>query len=466
MKLTMGWMQAKKHNRQEFVNVYLTPFGQVVKADRVDKCVQIEKEIIREMLNDLISDYPRHHSFSTFNNSIESYISLTSFKKIKRVSNIINLKKYSDSDLDGINFFKEPMQDDENRITIGMLFNFQLPEHCRLGIFCCVDEDMILKAIRENNNEANVLQLIKQNYSELLPHHIPADVGFFGLNIPEIRSLIEGLDGIDIKFKNYRRLNYDTTKSNMLNEFKAEKKKMQNLLKGEDALKTVLLYERWFWDKLRLNTKQFAPQRGDENSMDVVISDAAKLKDYFIPLFPHSLSMHSCDTILCIWDFLENCKLYIGPPSFTLSDLVSSVTYQNSDLTSTGQVIFDEINCIFTDLLFQEVRNRASVITEKEWQDILFINPINILTWPQIALQAIRILSFPASPETLKTILRSNLTFGNNGRKYDILCLLYNHPYIDLFMIAEKDISVDDSNKVEIARTVDNLQKIQSSLLD
>jgi hypothetical protein len=124
---------------------------------------------------------------------------------------------------------------------------------------------------------------------------------------------------------------------------------------------------------------------------------------------------------------------------------------------------------MFSEFMFHEVRLRADVVEDQVWQDILFVNPINILTWPQIALQAIRVLSFPASPIELKGILQYHCLNGDELIKYDVLCLLFNHPLIDLFMIRVVNNSFDskdlEKSNYEVNKAISGLQKIREDFI-
>jgi hypothetical protein len=93
---------------------------------------------------------------------------------------------------------------------------------------------------------------------------------------------------------------------------------------------------------------------------------------------------------------------------------------------------------------------------------VLFTNPLNIFTWPHIAQQCIRILSYPFSPPEIATFLNSAPLQGDMGLKYEILCLLFNHPLIDVFLITKSIESADSKDDV---RSKTALNKAVAELL-
>jgi len=197
---------------------------------------------------------------------------------------------------------------------------------------------------------------------------------------------------------------------------------------------------------MRLNSKQFAPNRSAIPKVNTGGSAAVKHQIGFTQLFPYFLSPRDGDILLCVWDFLESCKQLLGPPSLTLTELISSVKPLSSPVTTVGQIIFDEVSCMLSEFMFTEVRQRADIVDDQEWQDYIFSHPVNILTWPQVALNSIRLLSLPGTPSDLRSIMSVNSMSAETLMKFDILLLLFNHPLIDHFMLPTQ---IPESNETE-----------------
>ena len=413
-----GWMQAKKRHRAELVPVFLSPFGNIVHGyDGIPEQIQKEK-----------AAHDSVRQARVFRSSSSSFASAPyphalSFKRLM-------------SSLEGASEYEFNTSD--KLISLGSVANYRLPESDRLAFYSCRDEQNVIATIRQGRQDGALIAQLLQDRAELTPDRVP-DGGFFGLDLPEVIAFIEGLQGLTDVYPEYTFKYIDAAVAEVMHDLKNEKKKYTNIAKGEDNLKQLLKYERWYWERLRLNSKQFAP------TLPAIIQPpaiAGKHQIGFIQLFPYFLPPPEGEVLLCLWDFIESCKAHIGPTFFSLTELVASVKPVSSALTTVGQIVFDEINCILTGFLFSEMKQRADITDDQEWQDLIFSHPINIMTWPYEALLAIRVLSLPGTALELKAILSAPSHLSSElWFKLDILCLLFNHPLVDHFML------INDSNK-------------------
>ena len=440
-----GWMQAKKRHRAELVPIFLSPFGSIVYGyDAIAEQIQKEKPAHDSLLQARV-----FRSSSASFASVSSYPQALSFKRLL-------------SSLEGTSEYELSASD--RPISLGSVANYSLPEAHRLVFFTCRDEKSVIATIRQGR-QGGIVQIsqLLQDRVELTADRVP-DGGFFGLDMPEVIACIEGLKGLTDVYPEYTFKYIDAAVAEVLQDLKNEKKKYTNIAKGEENLKQLLKYERWYWERLRLNSRQFAPTVPTASKPPQANSNSSSITKHqigFIQLFPYFLSPKDGDVLLCVWDFIESCKAHIGLTAFSLTELVASVKPVTSPLTTVGQIVFDEINCMFTGFLFPEMQQRADITDDQEWQDLIFSHPINIMTWPHEALLAIRLLSLPGTPSELKSILSAAAIGNEVGFKLDILCLLFNHPLIDHFMLpSESDISLpyqgysleDAKNELQLIR--------------
>jgi hypothetical protein len=316
----------------------------------------------------------------------------------------------------------DPLAADEvGRIPTGKLSNYQVPEGHRLAWFGCSDEAAALQRAAGGHDISALLSDRAELDFDALP-----PTGFFGFEIPAIRARIEGLEG-SMTCTGYAYLETIKHRDAILEDVLSAKRRLELLSVSEEALRKVLLDERWRYDKQLL-----IPPHPD-TPLPAASMDH---KPGFAALFPQTFTVEQCDTVLALWELMFYCpSLNKTVDAYSLHDLVSALTPPPTILPTYGQVVFDEVCCNLTTVLLNEVRCRADVKDEAAWQDALMVRPLNVITWPEVALEALRLIVFPLSSREVRNLLDVRRVPAHIVKQRDILCLLLNHPVIDTFLV-------------------------------
>lgn len=365
--------------------------------------------------------------------------------------------------------------EEEGRISTGKLSRFEVPPGHRLAWFSCADEAAVLECFRGGGDVAAMLE----SRTELSGDKFSAD-GFFGLSLHEVRSRIEGLEGVSAcRFYEYQ--DSAAVATALISELEVDKERFSAFADGEARLRRSVLDERWHWDMARLYPWTWRPTMSPaltttsrdgggsgENKMDtdddghqLTTTVATEHKAGFAALFPDAHLQHGC-TVLAVWDFLDAAKHWMGVPVFSLQDLTRSLDRPQTALTTTGQVVFDEMCCMLAEMLLQETRVRAEMgpDQERDWQDVLFVKPVNIITWPQIALDALRILAFPFSPTEARQMVGGRSLSAEMSLQNDFLVLLFSHPALDVFLFGRTfESPVTQSAHEQVRKTILNFRE-------
>lgn len=399
-----GWYQAKKKNGSGLKNFYLSPLGYEVVKDEISA----QKEFEMEVDSSLIAARTKEFQEQILTTKTPS--SSNSKKKGRK-------PKVTDSRSDLSAPLHAKYLEEEGRIVNGKLYSFPVPSGYRIAWFVRSNDTISAS----DRNDSSFLK----DYKELVIDEVP-ECGFFGLELQEIKCCLEGLDNTP-DCSNYDFIHAEQYRSILLEEYST---KLQHSAASEEAvvhLKTALLNSRWYWEKEKLY-----PASNKTNPLPF-----PNIRTGFQPISTHGIPTGGMEILLSVWDFMESAQSSIGYVNVTLTELISSIFPPVSILPTCGQLVFDELGCIFTDLIFREIQVRYQCWSAVEWQDVLFVNPINTITWPKVAEKSILILSLPWTKSEAKIVLNSKL-FGEPLIQLKILCLLYNHPIMDNFFRNER----------------------------
>jgi hypothetical protein len=418
----VGWFQAKRRLRAGLKNTFLSPLGYEVLAKEDIPNQVIYEDIVNQNLytaraaefQEVVSTKkPRHEAKKTARHKRVTADPMSPEKQGQDDS------KASTTVAPAI----DPLAADEaGKIPAGKLYNYQIPAGHHLVWLTCADESAALQKAAAGQDISALLA----DRAVLHADQLPA-TGYFGFDIPAIRSRIEGVEG-SITCKEYAFTDTVKIKDAILEDVLNAKRRLEMLSTSEEALKKILLEERWRFDRQLLTPPPPA---------SIEASATSERKAGFSALFPQSFRVVDCDTILALFEFMAVFPVvYKMIEAYSLHDLSCSLMPPLSALPTYGQVVFDEVCCNLTQLLLNEVRSRSDFTAEHpEWQNILMVRPLNILTWPSLALEVLRLLSFPVSKSEVRAGLEMHGLPAHVMKQRDILCLLLNHPVIDTFLV-------------------------------
>lgn len=414
-ELGVGWLQARR-KRGGLKNVFLSPLGyEIHSKDAIDAQKEFEATVDKDLLTARAKEFQetlpgksggakgrggggRHRSPSKARKS---------FLQPDEASG--DASKSVDQPIDA-KFLEQ------GRIINGKLVHFQVPAGYRLVFCVAANEDDVVAATEAGQDTTALLDTLRVCTVETLP-----EFGFFGFHLPAIRSRLEGLEGA-LDCKVYEFAANGNAKEDIIATMRRKVDEAKLVAEAEDALKRILRHERWQYEYAKL-----FPQKPTSLS-----ADKPPLMQHFRKLFPVK-QFDGLDVVVSLWDFLHACSA-VGFVNFTLADIVSS-TQPCGSSHNVMQTVFDEIGCIFTDLLVGELKHRRCYIplTEQRWQEICMVNPINTLTWPKVLEKTLLLLSLPLSVDEADLLLSRTLG-GECLVQLKFLALLYNHPLIDEFL--------------------------------
>lgn len=417
----LGWNQAKRRLRAGLKNVFLSPLGYEVFSKEDIPNQAVYEDIVNQNLYTA-----RAAEFQEYIKNNKPRLGTKKTARHKRVTASEPLSpekiaegKSSTSEAPAI----DPLLlEEEGRIPTGKLFSFKVPAGSKLAWYGCANEALALEKAAAGQDITQYLN----DRTELLAESLPAS-GFFGLDIPAIRSRIEGVEGANT-CKGYVFHESQRYREELLKEITSQRRKMELLNASEDTLKKVLLEERWRFEKQLLCPPVPAA------APDAVTT--LEHKAGFSALFPQGVPSHHADVVICLWEFMYLCpSLSMKIDVYSLHDLIQSIIPPSTPLTTYGQVVFDEVCCGLAQCLFLELRGRCDIKQEIGWQNLLMVRPINIITWPQIAAEALRMLTFPLSTTEMFRVMDAGQLSADELKQRDVLCLLFNHPLIDTFLL-------------------------------
>jgi hypothetical protein len=417
----VGWFQAKRRLRAGLKNTFLSPLGYEVLAKE-----DIPNQVIYENIVNQNLYTARAAEFQEAMNTKKPRHEVKKTARHKRVtSEPMSPEKQTPDDSKASTTVApaiDPLAAEEaGKIPAGKLYNYQIPEGHRLVWLTCADEAAALQKAAAGQDVYPVLA----DRTVLSADQLPL-TGYFGFDIPAIRSRIEGVEG-SITCKEYVYTDTAKIRDAILDDVLNAKRRLEMLSTSEEALRKVLLDERWRFERQLLTPPQPA---------SVEASTVSERKAGFSALFPDSFRVVDCDTVLALFEFMALCPtLYKTIDAYSLHDLTCSLVTPSSALPTYGQVVFDEVCCNLTQLMLNELRNRSDIKDELSWQNILMVRPVNIVTWPSLALETLRLLAFPVSPAEVGTGLEMHALPAHVMKQRDILCLLLNHPVIDTFLV-------------------------------
>lgn len=417
----VGWYQAK---RRRFKNLFLSPLGyEVYSKEEVNAQIAYEEEINQNLYKARALE---------FQDNLKNTTSRKDRKKTTR-----HKRKLSKDTIVASN---EPsiasdfgVLEDEGRLCMGKLHNFIVPEGYRLAWFVCADEAAVLTNYTLKDNDVSELLKIRK---ELIPDMIPSS-GYFGFEISSIRQRIEGLDNAT-KCKSYTFMKSRNKQDEILAELKVNVQRFELINLGEKQMHKLLLNERWKFQNELIHPS--VPESYHEN----VHVDLPQ-KRGFLPLFPDNISSNQGEVLLCLWEFLyQNILTSQQVDTISFYDLMCSVQPSGDILSNYGTVVFDEVCTSLVDVMFCQISKQFHQISnlDTNWHKIMMTRPLNIITWPHLALEALRLLSFPLSVSELPSILEQPIS-GSKASQRDLLCLVFNHPLIDVFLML-----IPEENKI------------------
>lgn len=404
-----GWFQAKKKNGAGVKNLYLSPLGYEISKDGIIA----QKDFEATVDNDLIGAREKEFKEMVSANKTTSASSKRKGRKSKAAVS-------TNQDEDVAVPLGSKFLEDDGRIVSGKLYNFVVPPHYRIAWFIHSNENQIIEAAQ---SELDISPLLSAR-SEMISEEIPA-LGYFGLDIKEIRSVLEGLEN-SVDCVAYNFMEAEKSRALLIEEYTTKLQHGAASEEAEAALKKALLKARWCLERQKL-----FPTCGK-----IEPNAIGTMKTGFQTISTHNLPSGGMDILMTVWDFLESSQMMIGYTNVTLTELISSVFPPISILPTCGQIIFDELCCLFTDLLFREIQIKYQCWSAIDWQDVLLVNPINTITWPKVCERALLMLSLPWTKSEAKILMHSVL-YGEPLIQLKILCLLYNHPLMDTFFGCE-----------------------------
>eukprot|EP01038_Epipyxis_sp_PR26KG_P005944 gene5944-8193_t len=437
-----GWFQAKKKMRAGVKNWFMSPLGYEVGKDQILDQISFEAEINENLVSSRAKEFKADNSNSLpiTSNSKSKVSTKRHTRKSGSTHNNTESEIVSDKVMNVVDL-------ESNYLSKGKLVSYEIPPGHKWTWFVCGQEMELIDMFKNGTIIEDKLKFEIELNVNILP-----STGFFGFDIQEIKGKIETLDG-SILCQNYRFMASNEIFESLKNELTQKKLSLNAHVVAEETIANVLKREKFSWQLKRL-----FPVPPNQIS-----SENQHYK--FNPLFSHNLNSHQSRVLLSVWDYLDSSKNFIGIHAFCLTDLVKSLDPPKTNFTSYGDITFNEFCCILSENLYAEVRTRIEPISENSWQDILMTKPCNLLTWPQIALEAIRIISSPMSAQEIIPFMETNLK-GNLAVAFDILFLLFNHPLIEIF-VRLQPVNNNNNNEIEdMNKIVSNFLQIRSNFVN
>lgn len=386
----LGWFQAKKKGRGGLKNVFLSPLGyEVFSREEIKLQNDFEEVIDKELMAARTKEYQERNLENRRDRG-----------KRQRRSKVQAEETVLDPALSDL---FHPRHLEDGRILTGKVANVCLPTNLSWQI--CVN-----RTSEGNEGKASWVPLNEVKLS---------GTAYFGLNVPEIISRIEGLPNAS-RCENYTFKTAENMKSQIQADLEHHQLKVQNLTSAAENVADLLLKQRWEW------------KAAHESKIHQLhdISSFLSLENHsdFKPLLFESVAQESMDLIFGIWDFIISTADVTGIGNVSLSELATSFTPPPSILSTIGQCIYDDICSGLTDHLLSDMP-LARVLPMAEWQEFLIVNPVNSITWPKIAEVVLLSFSLPINVDQMRLLLNTSL-FGESLLQLKAFTLFSNHPDI------------------------------------
>lgn len=466
-ELGLGWSQAKRRKKNCLQNIFLSPLGYEV-ISKKDVALQIEyenkvnadlylarenefieylkkyqkenKKVTKKQITSPSRGRGRHHrrSAATSANFDESQVSTSS-------SNLIEI------------------DDSSNELGIGSLVNYIVPSNCRFSMFIDVKEKNVINENLDISADSEVLRTLDNDiihtplWKELSIENIPAN-NLFGLDDESVCSCIEAMPKVgkfdsDIKYEfQFADRVYDA----VIDELKNELDRRNSIVNIEAKIKEIVAKERWSIElnKIEREVDKIPIEEMEEEDEEIIENPNM---NRFQSLFDNNITSEETKQVLAIWDFLEFISPISGELSISLNEVRNCINPPALNSINPEQIIFDEICSTLTSILFLEVENIKKKTNIISYNRFHLSKPLNIITWPYIAYDAIHCLTLPRADDEVAIFSFSNYITDNIKKQRDFMTLLFNHPcfrcydgFLDIVSIRDNllnnNILIYDSN--------------------
>lgn len=365
------------------------------------------------------------------------------------------------------------MCSEDRRISVGSLLGFKLPANHRYGV-CIPNTDFeTMQTLITNRTRDSVLSsdipaipttsLSHITWMELKKVSLPV-VGFYGLDVPDVKVRIEGNAAIDL-CTSYTPLSADYCRQILIDDLLREREVSVKQDEQERSLIQIIQNERWFWEK-----KRYVPDPPKESHIYNESAQKTHLDQLkrlgFASLFEsYSFTSSQGEILLCVWDMLDTISSLAGDWTFSLREVLSCLDKSSREgYPCLGQVIFDEISCLFTGILLQD---QSSAIHDSElWGSILTYLPLNIVTWPticRVVIQSSRRLGW--NNEEIGQLLLTPQYDGWIGQCLEIIYLAFEHPLMVVIKQVMESHQDPSDDQVACQSLISSINTLKSNVI-
>ncbi|CAM9192953.1 unnamed protein product, partial [Scytosiphon promiscuus] len=295
--------------------------------------------------------------------------------------------------------------------------------------------------------------------------------GHLGLVVPDIKIRVEGLQGADrcgselYVFKNAARQREEAEKAALVRS-----KTFDALQAVRCKLRGRLAEERWFWSRRRecsgderqsiskadtyASAKEQALEKRREQALMGQPSSGPLESSELVPptlgrpepLFPSDPALSGCyktvEQALMAWEFLSSSRDLVGlvlPPAKRMIRAITPPTGKAVAIPTSSELAFSEACMLLTKILLVEVRDiLRRHMSKKLVDDTLAQRPINLLTWPEVAGDAlVALANHRAHPEMRTSEMAALLSVRPSGwlaRCGDMVAILISRPLAAAFV--------------------------------
>lgn len=379
-----GWCQAKRKGRSGLKNIFLSPLGyEIFSKEDIEAQKDFEAAIDMELMSARCAE---------FQDSLPG-------KKGRKKPRSKNQKSGTEVVIpDEISPFFAPHHLEEGRIITGKLCDYTLPPNLQFS-WCLVHGD-----------DYSIV-----NFSEL------PETGYFGLETEDIRSRLEGLPNVKL-CREYKFLNSESLKSDIMAELESRKYEQEVLSSAATSIFELLICERWRFEKERAYC-----------SVPQTFVDPIESLPGVKPINFSDITTDMLDSLFSLWEFVgsASASFFLGDLQVSFHELVCCLQPPVSILHSPNQVVFDELGSSITDFLLYSLKYVLH-LEEKEWEEFLYLHPVNIVTWPKIAEFCLILSSLPLTADQFRIVLNTNLS-RSEWLHLKTLATIFCHPLFDQF---------------------------------
>jgi hypothetical protein len=430
-ELGLGWSQAKRRKRNALQNIFLSPLGYEVMSKK-DVGLQIEYE--NKVNNDLY--LAREKEFIDY---LKKYKNES--KKVAKKSNTrgrhhkrttVTTASYDESQVSTSSSNSIESDDVKNELGIGSLVNYILPPDYHFSLFIdnkdiVINENLSSSANSEVSMTNDIDTIHTPSWGELSIENIPAN-NLFGLDDEYVCSCIEAMPKVskfdaDIKYEfQFADRIYDA----VLDELKNELVRRNSIVNIEAKIKELVAKERWSIELNKVETEvDTVPVEEIEEDEEIIENPNI---NRFQPLFDFDITTDESKEVLAIWDFLEFISPICGELSISLMEVRNCLNPPAINSVNPEQIIFDEICATLTSILFLEIENIKKKTNIISYNRFHLSKPLNIITWPYIAYDAIHCLTYPRADDEVAIFSFSNFIEDIVKSQREFMTLLLNHP--------------------------------------